>query len=178
MLHLECVKNSDPALRSVMSSHYSQPKGFVGRNICYAIYWQDTLYGFTVGGSTPKWLPRTPDMRYTPLNNIVNNIFYHIEPIAGRYPIRNFSTLVIERYRQQIAEDWVWKYGDCVIAFETLVELPRLGTCYLRDGWIETGTTKGETCKRTAGKGTDSWSGKRVWDTVNLRPKRVLFRWA
>lgn len=36
--------------------------------------------------------------------------------------------------------------------------------------------TVGYTCKRAAGKGTDAWTGKRVWDTKNLRPKRVFMR--
>ena len=70
--------------------------------------------------------------------------------------------------------DWESKYGDKVIGFETLVELPRTGELYLRAGWSEVGITKGYTCKRVAGKGTDSWSGKRVWDTKKLRPKRVF----
>lgn len=27
-------------------------------------------------------------------------------------------------------------------------------------------------------RGTDTWSGRRVWDTINLRPKRVFCRFA
>jgi hypothetical protein len=66
------------------------------------------------------------------------------------------------------------KYGDVPIGFESLVELPRSGEVYKRDGWTEVGVTKGQTCKRIAGKGTDSWTGRRVWDTKNLRPKRIF----
>lgn len=43
-------------------------------------------------------------------------------------------------------------------------------------GWDLVGQTKGYTCKRGAGKGTDDWSGKRVWDTENLRPKLVFVK--
>jgi hypothetical protein len=173
-LYLQLVRNSEEGLREAMRVHYSQPKGFVGRNICYAVYWDSVRYGFTVGGSTPKWLKRLDSMKLLPLNSIVNNIFFHVAPVGGRYPVRNFVPMVISEWRKQIAGDWQKKYGDVVDGFETLVELPRLGTCYLRDGWVEVGITKGQTCKRIAGQGTDSWSGKRVWDTKNLRPKRVF----
>ena len=84
------------------------------------------------------------------------------------------AQLVLKRFRERVSEDWKTKYGDLVLGFETLVELPRTGEVYKRDGWTEVGLTKGYTCKRTKGKGTDSWSGKRVWDTINLRPKRVF----
>jgi hypothetical protein len=43
-----------------------------------------------------------------------------------------------------------------------------------KDGWRLVGQTKGYTCKRIAGNSTDSWTGKRVWDTKNLRPKLVF----
>jgi hypothetical protein len=79
-------------------------------------------------------------------------------------------------FRERIAVDWPAKYGTPLLGFESLVELPRTGEMYLRDGWQEVGTTKGQTCKRIAGKGTDKWPGKRVWNTTELRPKRVLCR--
>jgi hypothetical protein len=110
------------------------------------------------------------------LNNGVNNIFFHIERGCGGYPFRNFAQSVIAEYRDAIERDWLDKYGDRVLWHETLVELPRVGECYRRDGWVEVGVTKGYTCKRVAGDGTDSWSGRRVWDTKNLRPKTVLVR--
>jgi len=112
------------------------------------------------------------------LNNIINNIFYHVEKQNGEYPTRNFATKVIKLWRETIVIDWKNKYGDEVIGFETLVELPRTGECYKRDGWDLIGETKGFTCKRVAGKGTDGWSGQRVWnhDKNNLRPKLVFAR--
>lgn len=109
----------------------------------------------------------------TKLRQIINNIFYHIE---GPYPERNFTVKVLKAFRQRAAKDWFDKYGDPVIGFESLVELPRTGEIYKRDGWTEVGETKGQTCKRIAGKGTDGWTGRRVWDTENLRPKRVFCR--
>ncbi len=171
MMQLEPIRRTDPRILRDMDLHYSAPKGFVGRNICYAVLFAGEYYGSIVGGSTPKYLP---GRRFSfPLNNIVNNIFFHIE---SPYPARNFAQSVLRLYRETIEPAWLLKYGDTVLAHESLVELPRTGEVYRRDGWIKVGQTKGQTCKRTAGKGTDSWSGKRVWDTVNLRPKHVFIK--
>lgn len=161
-----------------MSEHYSQPKGFVGRNICYAVTVGGVYYGAIVGGSATRFLPGRDAFfgwdGYKRLNNIVNNIFYHVEKHNDRYPCRWFTCKVIEEYQKKIENDWFYRYGDIVEGHETLVELPRTGQCYKKAGWVAVGETKGYTCKRTAGKGTDNWSGKRVWDTKNLRPKVVL----
>ena len=91
--------------------------------------------------------------------------------------MRNFAQKVLKLWRSIIYFRWFEKYGDPVLAFETLVELPRTGEVYKRDGWIEMKElTHGFTCKRTSGKGTDSWSGKRVWNTTELRPKRIFVK--
>lgn len=168
------VKRSDPRLLQMMDDHYSKPKGFVGRNICLSITTNGILYGFIVGGSATRFLAgRNTDL---PLNQIINNIFFHIEKVDGRYPCRNFAERVLSKWESEIPKLWAAKYGDCAGLLETLVELPRTGECYRRAGWVEVGITKGYTCKRVAGRGTDAWSGKRVWDTDNLRPKRVFVK--
>lgn len=177
MLTLQRIKRTDLRLLENMKNHYSQPKGFVGRNICYAVLWDDLYYGSIVGGSATLHLPNRNEFFGSPdLKCIVNNIFYHIEKVNGEYPCRNFSAFVLREFQNCISVDWKEKYGNDVIGFESLVELPRTGDVYIRDGWQEIGLTKGYTCKRTAGKGTDSWSGRRVWDTKNLRPKRVFVK--
>ena len=178
LLQLEPIKRTDPRILSNMAVHYSQPKGFVGRNICYAVLFDGRYYGAIVGGSATLHLVGREEFFGTtpPLNQLVNNIFYHIESLSGRYPMRNMVPAVLATFRRQIVVDWESKYGDTVLGFESLVELPRTGECYRRDGWTEVGLTKGYTCKRVGGSGTDSWSGKRVWDTKNLRPKRVFCR--
>jgi hypothetical protein len=177
MLKLTLTKRTDPRLLKLMDIHYSQPKGFVGRNMCYAVEYSEKFYGYIVGGSATKHLAGRHEFLgtdKTQLNNIINNIFYHIEPINDKYPKRNFSTFVIAEWVKIAQIDWQNKFGNEVVGFETLIELPRTGECYRRAGWTEVGMTKGFTCKRVAGNGTDSWSGKRVWDTKNLRPKRVF----
>jgi hypothetical protein len=183
VIRLERVKQSDPRLQEAMKVHYSQPKGFVGRNICYAVSYGGTYYGSIVGGSATLHLAGRDEFfginaenKKQCLRGIVNNIFFHINKIDNQYPTRNFTTKVVEEFRNQISRDWLEKYGDTVLGYESLVEIPRTGELYLRDGWTLVGRTIGDTCKRVAGKGTDSWTGKRVWNTSELRPKLVLCR--
>jgi len=160
-----------------MSKHYSHPKGFVGRSICYAILWDKVYFGHIVAGSSTRFLPGRNDflgVSLNDLNHVINNIFYSISPNAGGYPVRNFTSFVVREFVRVSTEDWYNKYGDRVLGFETLVEFPRTGDLYRKAGWKEVGETFGYTCKRVGGVGTDAWSGKRVWDTKNLRPKRVF----
>lgn len=175
------TKRTSPELLNRMSIHYSRPKGFVGRNICYAIYFGDEYLGHIVGGSATLHLPNRNNffgIGPQDLNHIVNNIFYNVAAPENGYPFRNFTTFVLNKFVNQCATDWEEKYGDKVIGFETLVEKPRTGDLYLKAGWTNIGETKGFTCKRTAGKGTDEWGGKRVWctDPDKLRPKTVFVK--
>lgn len=179
MLILEITKRTDPRLLARMETHYSQPKGFVGRNICYAVLWGGDYYGHIVGGSATRFLPGRNEflgIDITGLNSVVNNIFYNVQKIDNQYPTRNFTSFVLREFVKRCTEDWATKYGDQVLGFESLVELPRTGELYLRAGWSPVGETVGYTCKRVAGSGTDSWSGKRVWNTDrgSLKPKRVF----
>jgi hypothetical protein len=176
-IELTITGKHDPQLRQRMEHHYSQPKGFVGRSICYAVRYRGVYYGHIVGGSATKHLPGRHDYLRTEqsqLNRIVNNIFFNVAPVEGKYPLRNFTSRVVQQFVQQCSVDWKAKYGDDVLGFETLIELPRRGELYRRAGWKWTGRTQGLTCKRVAGKGSDSWSGRRVWNRDILRPKDVF----
>jgi len=162
-----------------MAVHYSHPKGFVGRSICYAIVYNDIYYGHIVGGSATRFLPGRNEylgITINDLNCVVNNIFYNVSKVDGVYPVRNFTSFVVKEFVGKVMIDWEQKYGDRVIGFETLIEKPRAGNLYRRAGWVRVGETKGYTCKRVAGSGTDSWTGKRVWNTdkKSLRPKYVF----
>lgn len=177
MIVLTQTKRTDPRLLERMASHYSQPKGFVGRSICYAVTYDGTYYGHIIAGSATLHLAGRNEylgVTKADLNHIVNNIFFNVSPVDGKYPMRNFTSAVLKAFVAKVRQDWEQKYGDVVWGFETLVEKPRTGELYRRAGWQEIGETKGFTCKRVAGKGTDAWSGKRVWDVENLRPKVVL----
>lgn len=179
MIELVVTKRTDPRLLERMKIHYSQPKGFVGRNICYAVMFDGFYYGHIVAGSAVRWLVGRNEffnIDIKKLNNIINNIFYNVSPVFGKYPIRNFTTNVIKEFVKRSTTDWELKYGDKVLGFETLIEKPRTGELYRRAGWVKVGETYGYTCKRVGGRGTDSWSGKRVWNTnpEELRPKNVF----
>ena len=177
MLSLEITKRTDSRLLERMAVHYSQPRGFVGRNICYAVYYNSVYYGHIVAGSATRFLPgRNEYLHITinQLNHVVNNVFFNVSPVYSKYPIRNFTSKVVLLFMKSIKNDWYKKYGDLVYGFETLIELPRTGELYKRVGFSVVGQTKGYTCKRTSGKGTDSWTGKRIWDTKHLKPKLVL----
>ena len=179
MLVLSLTKRTDERLLERMKVHYSQPKGFVGRSLCFAIKYNDQYYGHIIAGSATRFLPgRNEFLNVTKddLNGVINNIFYNISPVNGKYPTRNFTTKVLKGFMKASQIFWFEKYRDKVVGFETLVEKPRTGELYRRAGWTEVGETIGYTCKRVAGKGTDSWSGKRMWNTDknSLRPKTVL----
>jgi hypothetical protein len=184
MLKLERIKRTDPRILQNMTIHYSHPKGFVGRNICYAILYDELYYGAIVGGSSTKNLPGrdeffgiNKDNKNEKLKCIINNIFYHIEKVDNKYPKRNFTIYVLNEFIKQITIDWENKYKNKVIGYESLVEIPRTGEIYLRAGWTKIEIpTKGYTCKRIGGKGTDSWGGKRIWNTKDLKPKWVFVK--
>jgi len=173
------TKRTDKRLLLRMKNHYSKPKGFVGRNICYAIIHDGDYYGHIVGGSATRFLPNRNEylgITVAELNNVINNIFFNVSPVHEKYPFRNFTSTVVKLFVSKVSLDWEGKYGDVCYGFETLVEKPRTGELYLRAGWEKVGETIGYTCKRVAGKGTDKWTGRRVWNTDpdSLRPKIVL----
>lgn len=173
-LNIVRTSKADTDLQAMMAVHYSQPKGFVGRQIFYRIEHDAKLYGCIAFGSATKFLPGRK--LSWPLSAGMNNIFYHVEKISGRYPLRNFTTKALLIAEPIAAADYEAKYGSVVRWLESLVEYPRTGDLYLKAGYTHVGDTKGYTCKRMAGTGTDSWTGKRVWDTKNLRPKRVFIK--
>ena len=183
VIELIRTKKSDIRLSERMKNHYSAPKGFVGRQIFYAVTYNGVYYGHIVGGSATLHLPGRFEylsLSKDNINNIVNNTFFNISPVEGKYPIRNFTVAVMHEFMRRISIDWKNQYGDDVLAFETLVEPPRTGELYRRAGFVEVGRTKGYTCKRIKGTGTDNWSGRRVWNVneSELRPKIVLVRHA
>lgn len=147
---------------------------FVGRKICYAIIYDEIYYGHILGGSATLHLPGRNEflgVDQSKLKSVINNIFYHVEKVQGRYPMRNFTTKVVLEWERLVAKDWETKYNNRVIGFETLVEPPRTGELYRRAGWVRVGTTKGKTARRIPGKG-ENWGGKRVWE--DGIPKHVL----
>jgi hypothetical protein len=178
-IELRQTKRTDDNLILRMKKHYTRPKGFVGRSICYAIFYKSNYYGHIVAGSATRFLPNRNEflgITIKDLNCVINNVFFNVSRYNGSYPIRNFTSSVVKRFVNKAQRDWKIKYGDTCVGFETLVQKPRKGELYLRAGWTIIGETKGYTCKRISGKGTDTWTGKRVWNTNpdTLKPKLVL----
>ena len=180
MISLITISKNNKYLKESMKKHYTKPKGFVGRSICYAIYFNETLYGHILGGSSTLYLKGRNEffnIDKTKLNNIINNIFYHVEKVNNKYPIRNFTTEVLKVWREQISIDWQQKYGDKVIGYESLIEPPRTAELYKKDKWVLVGSTFGYTCKRIPGHEKGAFkTGKRVWNKKNLKPKLIFCR--
>ena len=104
MIVLDITKKTDSRLLALMQKHYSHSSGFVGRSICYAISYDNTYYGHTVAGSATLYLPNRNEffgITKHDLNKIVNNVFFHVEPINGKYPCRNFVQKVIKAWRER-----------------------------------------------------------------------------
>lgn len=183
LLRLIETKRTDKNLLERMSGHYSKPKGFVGRNICYAIYYNNIYCGHIVFGSCTLHLPGRKELiSGLSKNNGVNNLFFNVSIPDGyvKYPIRNFTTKVLMIGEELVKKRWKEKYGDDVLWFESLVQPPRKGYLYLKAKYKLIGITKGFTCKRGPNESekSDGWGGKRVWDksTDNLQPKLVFFK--
>ena len=110
-MNLKQIKRTDNRILQNMDIHYSHPKGFVGRNICYAILYNDIYYGSIVGGSATlhlvgrdSFFNLTKDNKKEKLKNIINNIFFHMEKVNGEYPVRNMSVKILELFRKQIIQ--------------------------------------------------------------------------
>lgn len=174
IIELQKSTKGDQFIRYLMSIHYSKPKGFVGRQIVYKVVSEGVEIGAIVGGSATLHLPGRNEFFGTKyyINSIVNNTFFHLENQEDK----NMGTKVLKMWRKQISDDWEKQYGDKVVGFETLVEVPRTGAVYKADNWIYTGITKGFTCKRVGGEQQENWSGVRVWNKnpETLRPKLVF----
>lgn len=174
-IRLELSSKSDADIKYLMSIHYSHPKGFVGRQIIYKIFYNDEFCGAIAGGSATLHLPNRNDFfgdKYD-LNKIINNTFYHL---VDNHNDKNLGSQVLALWRKQVVKDWEEKYKENVIGFETLVELPRSGAMYKADNWTLVGQTHGYTCKRVGGVATEKWTGVREWnkDESNLKPKLVF----
>lgn len=174
MYQLLLTTKNNSYLQTFMRNHYSMPKGFVGRQIFYLVKINETVVGAIGWGSVTRHLPNRPILGN--LLHGMSNIFYHIEkPVLG-YPSRNFTTKILLLSEQLACVEYSKKYTQKILWVESLVELPRTGALYKKAKYTHVGTTVGYTCKRTSGLSSDTWSGKRVWDTKNLRPKLVFYK--
>lgn len=146
-LLLRRVPAGDPHLGTLWSRHYTGSRGAVGRQLHYLIYYDGQLIGAISGGSAvfknagrDGFFNVTEEYRLRGLPGIVNNIFFRLERPSDEPPL---ATEVLAAWREQVGEDWLKRYGDGVIGFETFVEPPRWEGVYKLDGWTRCGRTTG-----------------------------------
>jgi len=118
VLELKITKRTDENLLARMETHYSQPKGFVGRSICYAVFYNSRYYGHIIAGSATRFLPGRNEflgISLDTLNLAINNIFFNVSPVDNKYPIRNFTTEVVKLFVRTARIDWKIKYENSYI---------------------------------------------------------------
>lgn len=147
-IELVQVSRGNPYYRMIRNSHYIENKGTIGRQIHYLILSDFRVIGI-ITGSSAVWSVKARDEyfginatnREEIIRKIVNNSVFRLELHE-----KNLATYIISRWRKRIREDWIDKYGEDIIGFETFVEpdgVRRFGALYKADNWDYCGETKG-----------------------------------
>ena len=162
-VRLELVKTSHPQYVEYRKKHYIPNRGVVGQQLQYLIFYDEKVVG-VIGGASAVYktekrdiyfgLSTDKDLKTRQLNSIINNNIFKLD-----YPAKNLATIVISKWRRQIAKDWEELYGVEVAAFETFVVEERLwngktrnGACYRADNWQLVGITRGYGKTNTRGR--------------------------
>ena len=129
----------------------------------YLILYDEKVVG-VIGGASAVFktqkrdqylgLSEDRDTKTRQLNSIINNNIFKLD-----YSAPNLATIVLKKWRKQIAKDWETLYGVEVAAFETFVVEERLwngktrnGACYRADNWSLVGITSGYGLTNTRGR--------------------------
>ena len=154
LVRLELVKSSDPLYKQFRSRHYIPPKGAVGQQLQYLVFYGSEVVG-VIGGASAVFTNQARDefwqfsadrdTKTRQLNSVINNNVFRLE-----YPAPNLATMVLAMWRKRIVQDWEHLYGVQVAGFETFVVEERLwngktrnGACYRADNWELLGITRG-----------------------------------
>lgn len=154
LVELVRVDAMDPIYHSFRESHYIPSRGTVGQQIHYVVLYDSEPVGGISGASAVFTteardqffdLSSDKDVKTTQLNSIINNSFFRLE-----YPAKNLASIVLSKWRKQVAIDWKERYGTDAAGFETFIVEERLpdgrtrnGGCYRADNWELVGITKG-----------------------------------
>jgi hypothetical protein len=148
-IELVLCKRSDPIYQEIRNRHYVENHGCIGRQLHYLVYVDGKISGI-ISGASPVWAcaPRdnffgiTKDNReYVVGRLVINNVVFRLEE---RIP--NLGTVVLSKWRKQVVKDWVERYGDSPLGFETFIfGENRTGAMYKADNWVYVGETKGNT---------------------------------
>ena len=162
-VRLELTKTSNPLYIEFRKKHYIPNRGVVGQQLQYLIFYDEKVVG-VIGGASAVFktqkrdqylgLSEDRDTNTRQLNSIINNNIFKLD-----YSAPNLATIVLKKWRKQIAKDWETLYGVEVAAFETFVVEERLwngktrnGACYRADNWKLVGLTKGYGKTNTRGR--------------------------
>ena len=162
-VRLELTKTSNPLYIEFRKKHYIPNRGVVGQQLQYLIFYDEKVVG-VIGGASAVFktqkrdqylgLSEDRDTKTRQLNSIINNNIFKLD-----YSAPNLATIVLKKWRKQIAKDWETLYGVEVAAFETFVVEERLwngktrnGACYRADNWKLVGLTKGYGKTNTRGR--------------------------
>ena len=162
-VRLELTKTSNPLYIEFRKKHYIPNRGVVGQQLQYLIFYDEKVVG-VIGGASAVFktqksdqylgLSEDRDTKTRQLNSIINNNIFKLD-----YSAPNLATIVLKKWRKQIAKDWETLYGVEVAAFETFVVEERLwngktrnGACYRADNWSLVGITSGYGLTNTRGR--------------------------
>ena len=162
-VRLELVKSSNPLYIEYRKKHYIPNRGTVGQQLQYLIFYKGEVVG-VIGGASAVYKSAARDaffglsdekyLKTRQLNSIVNNNIFKLD-----YPVPNLATIILKKWRKQIAKDWEYMYGVEVYGYETFVVEERLwngqtrnGGCYRADNWELVGLTKGYGKTNTRGR--------------------------
>ena len=162
-VRLELTKTSNPLYIEFRKKHYIPNRGVVGQQLQYLIFYDEKVVG-VIGGASAVFktqkrdqylgLSEDRDPKTRQLNSIINNNIFKLD-----YSAPNLATIVLKKWRKQIAKDWETLYGVEVAAFETFVVEERLwngktrnGACYRADNWSLVGITTGYGLTNTRGR--------------------------
>ena len=162
-VRLELVKNSNPIYIEYRKKHYIPNRGTVGQQLQYLVFYKGEVVG-VIGGASAVFKSEDRDsyfglsdekyLKTRQLNSIVNNNIFKLD-----YPVPNLASIVLKKWRKQIAKDWEYMYGVEVYGYETFVVEERLwngqtrnGGCYRADNWELVGLTKGYGKTNTRGR--------------------------
>ena len=165
-IELERVKQTDSKAREYITNHYTNPRGFIGRNTTHLIKVDGNVCGVIVSGSTSLHLVGRSEFfgKDCNIQDIINNRLFRLEN-----NIPNLGTQVLKLWRKVVVEEWKIKYDCTPIGFETLVKPPLTGSVYRADNWFFGGITKGYTATKFGHSNKD-----KLW--IKTEPRLVFFR--
>ena len=174
------VSRTDERYLQVRNKHYVPNHGCIGRQIHYLVYVSDISHWVgIISGASAVWAckPRddffgiTTENRKEVINKIINNVVFRLEI---RRP--NLGTMILSEFRKKIVKDWIEKYHDEPIGFETFVfGENRNGRMYLADNWSKVGITQGSAKYKP--HGAYNVGERRVTDKKIILCKKIKETW-